>query len=422
MNETIRLKFLCSRGPLYGANESAESYRNEGVRFLRTTDIADNGELVAGGVFIDEGPAKEHLLHTGDILLSRSGTLGRCFVYNATKHGSCAYAGYLVRFVPTDVLNPRFFFYLTKSTTFLQWLEAETISSTIGNVNGQKFANMPVPARNRSSQDAVADFLEHETAKIDHLIQKKQVLIRLTMDESRSIVNRLITAGVSVAGSLVEVVRRMRASLPTDWKLQRLKQISPKIGVGVVVRPSDYIAADGVPFIYGGNIREDRIDAVSARRMSLADSNRLGQSRLRGGDVLVVRVGAPGVAAVVPPELDGANCASVVLVRGAPGFNSHWLSAAINSQFVRWQVELVQYGAAQEQFNVAHAVDFWIPVPPRPEQDRIAGEVAMIRERYDALSITVQRAIDGLREYRSALITAAVTGQIDVRHHAPRVP
>jgi type I restriction enzyme, S subunit len=128
----------------------------------------------------------------------------------------------------------------------------------------------------------------------------------------------------------------------------------------------------------------------------------------------MVRVGAPGVTAVVPVECEGGNCASVMLIRRGD-FSSNWLCYALNTRIVRFQVEVVQYGAAQEQFNIGHAVDFCVPVPPREEQEEIALALACRTQAIDTLIDQSGKGISLLQERRSALISAAVTGQIDVR-------
>jgi type I restriction enzyme, S subunit len=106
--EVRRLKHLCDRAALYGANEPSESYATDGVRFLRTTDITDSGELLLEGVYLPIEYVRAYLLDEGDLLFSRSGTIGRSFVYEKARHGPCAYAGYLVRFVPSSSLWPNF--------------------------------------------------------------------------------------------------------------------------------------------------------------------------------------------------------------------------------------------------------------------------------------------------------------------------
>jgi type I restriction enzyme S subunit len=138
------------------------------------------------------------------------------------------------------------------------------------------------------------------------------------------------------------------------------------------------------------------------------------KTRLQTGDLLTVRVGAPGVTAVVPPSCDGGNCASVMLVRRGD-YCSAWLCYAMNSRVVRYQVELVQYGAAQEQFNIGHAVNFFVPTPDREEQISIAAMLDEATSKAEKLIAEAEAAIALLQERRSALISAAVTGKIDVR-------
>ncbi|MCO2938278.1 hypothetical protein FA270_19410 [Pseudomonas aeruginosa] len=180
------------------------------------------------------------------------------------------------------------------------------------------------------------------------------------------------------------------------------------------MNPSDYVADEGLPFLYGGDIGEGVIFAETARRISPEHSQRNAKTRLNAGDLVTVRVGAPGVTAVVPSECEGGNCASVMLIRRG-AFESDWLCYVMNSRVVRYQVEVVQYGAAQEQFNISHAVNFLIPVPPFEEQAQIASALNQEGRRVNALLSKTERSVELLKERRSALITAAVTGQIDLR-------
>ena len=94
--DVARLKQVCSRSSLYGANMAATEYRDEGVRFLRTTDISEDVQLLGSGVFLPRETVNDYILNNGDLLLSRSGTVGRSFLYSSAHHGECSYAGYLV--------------------------------------------------------------------------------------------------------------------------------------------------------------------------------------------------------------------------------------------------------------------------------------------------------------------------------------
>ncbi len=114
--------------------------------------------------------------------------------------------------------------------------------------------------------------------------------------------------------------------IPEDWDVKPLKKISPSLSVGLVINPSSYFDKDGsVPMLVGSHVEEDRINGQSANRITEASNNMLGASRLSSGDLVTVRVGDPGVTAVVPLELDGCNCASMMIVRQHSSFISKWL-------------------------------------------------------------------------------------------------
>lgn len=94
---------------------------------------------------------------------------------------------------------------------------------------------------------------------------------------------------------------------------------------------------------------------------------------------------------------------------------SEWLCYALNSDWGKYQVDRVAYGAAQKQFNISHAVDFVYPVPPKEEQAKLAAILRTQYTQHENLISKVHKSIDLLREHRTALISAAVTGKIDVR-------
>jgi len=195
-----RLKFMCWLSAVYGANVPASDYQQEGIRFLRTTDIDDYGNLLnENPVYISSEAARDYLLDDGDLLFSRSGTIGRSFLYKRNKHHEeCAYAGYLVRFSLRQSYSPEFVFYFTKSTAFADWLGLSVIQSTIGNVNGQKYANMHLPVPPLSEQRAIAEYLDCETARIDGLIQKIEESIELLQRQRTALISAAVTGKIDV--------------------------------------------------------------------------------------------------------------------------------------------------------------------------------------------------------------------------------
>jgi type I restriction enzyme S subunit len=196
--------------------------------------------------------------------------------------------------------------------------------------------------------------------------------------------------------------------IPEDWEVKPLKQISPRQSVGLVINPSTHFDKAGtVPLLVGSNVSENSIDSTTANRITQASNDLLAASRLAAGDLVMVRVGEPGVTAVVPPELDGCNCASMMIVRRDRTFDSHWLCCAMNSQHGREQVGHVQYGTAQKQFNISDAVDFRYAVPPIAEQRAIAAALRDV----DALLKGLTRLIAKKCDLKRAAMRQLLTGQ-----------
>lgn len=321
--------------------------------------------------------------------------------------------------------------YALLSDGFIKLVDSSTYGSKMPRASWDFIGNCVLPIAPPAEQRSIAVFLDRETGRVDRLVAKKRELIERLKEKRTALISRTVTRGLPPAAARAAGLPAnppLKPSgvpwfdeCPRHWQTKRLRHISDFIVVGVVVNPSSYVTDEGVVFLLGGDVREMRIDTTDCKRCSPESSNGpLVKSRLDAGDLVVVRVGYPGVAAVVPPELAGGNVASMMLVRRHSRYCSQWLAYAFNSQVGRDQVEIVQYGAAQKQFNISHAVDFAFPFPPLPEQAAIAAYLDEETGKLDALVGKVEEAVERLQEYRTALITAAVTGKIDVRKSATK--
>ena len=358
---------------------------------------------------------QQFALENGDILFSHINSMS--VIGNSalvTSEVLPLYVGMnLLRIRPSSAVKSEFLSWCLKSD-FIRHQVRQFAKPAINqaSISTTNLKRVMAPLPDLSTQREIADFLDRETARIDLLIEKKQKLVVLLGEKGAAYVEEIVTNGFTFQPSRNQRIR------DDGWKLAKLKNLSSRLKVGVVVNPSDYIDDDGeIPFIYGGNIREYTIDFSKCRRMSAESSRKLMASRLRPGDVVVVRVGAPGVAAVVPEGVTEANCASIMCIT-SKACSGEWLAYAFNTRFVRHQVEVVQYGAAQKQFNLEHAREFTIPIPPRTQEANLIRRLNAYRDRNLKVKTTTIESIDRLKEYRSALITAAVTGQIDVTTYA----
>ncbi|MBB5153710.1 restriction endonuclease subunit S [Saccharopolyspora phatthalungensis] len=309
-------------------------------------------------------------------------------------------------------LDSRFLLYCMSSYHFLKKGEAEMYG-----VAGQKrvpdefIRDFPVVLFSLEEQRRIADFLDAETARIGRMVEVARRL-RDVLHERLEAQNAWFLRGAHISGE--RSVHPVLGELPDAWRALSLRRVIPRIGVGVVVDPSSYFAEDGVPFIRGSNVRPGGFDLDGVRFISELDSKKLCRSRLSEGDVVVVRAGYPGRAAVVPSELDGANCASILVLKKGKFLRSKFLEYYFNGPLGETYVSSVRYGAAQEQINVSHVVDFMIPVPSLVEQDSILKELGGHSAAVSEMDGLLSRQIALLAERRQDLITAAVTGQIEV--------
>lgn len=358
---------------------------------------------------------ERYTIQDGDLLVCEGGDVGRAAIWR----GESAAFGYQKalhrlrhRSVGADTAE---FFYFSLLTAKQRGVFEESDSkATIAHLPAEKFRQYRFAFPSLLEQRWIATHLDRETARIDALVEKKTLFIELLREKRQALITHSVTKGLDPNVKMKNSGVEWLGEVPEHWEMVPLKYVTPSLTVGIVVNPSDYVADEGLPFLYGGDIGEGVIFAETARRISPEHSQRNAKTRLSAGDLVTVRVGAPGVTAVVPPDCEGGNCASVMLIRRG-AFESDWLCYVMNSRVVRYQVEVVQYGAAQEQFNISHAVDFLIPVPPLEEQAQIASALNQEGRRVDALISRTKRSIELLKERRSAVITAAVTGQIDLR-------
>jgi type I restriction enzyme S subunit len=195
-----RLKFL-ARVPLkYGASESADLDDPELPRFIRITDITDQGQL-RDDTFksLPEDVAQEFLLADGDILLARSGaTAGKSFLYRE-KFGRAAYAGYLIRMrSEQELLVPEFLRFYTASTVYWRWISANTIQSTIPNVSAEKYASLLVPLPTVEEQRAITYSAQSATSRLDQVIQRIDKAVRSLLELRSSLITAAVTGAIDV--------------------------------------------------------------------------------------------------------------------------------------------------------------------------------------------------------------------------------
>ena len=300
---------------------------------------------------------------------------------------------------------------------FVRWINVFTYGAKMPRVSPDQVAISFMPVPPLPEQRAIAGFLDRETAKIDTLVAKKERLIELLQEKRIALIGRAVTKGLDPNVPMKDSGVEWLGEMPAHWEVKRLWHLTPsdrRIMYGIVL-PGPHVE-DGIPIVKGGDVSSERLRLDRLNRTARAIESRYARSRLHVGDLVYAIRGSIGDAAMIPTELEGANLTQDA-ARVAYKENSHgwWLLYVLESRAVFTQLEAGARGATIRGINIRDLKRALIPVPPLSEQQGIAEYVRRETEKIDTLISKVGEAIDRLTELRAALISAAVTGRIDVR-------
>jgi type I restriction enzyme S subunit len=386
-------------------------------KYVDISNVDYKGSIVGTEeMFFADAPSRaRRIVQDGDIIISTVRTYLReiAFIDNNSESFIVSTGFAVLR--PLPELVPEFLFRLAQSQQFIDAVVSHSEGVGYPAITPSRLASLPVLLPSLAEQQAIAEYLDRQTAKIDVLIAKEERQIELLKEKRTAIISHAVTKGLNPAATMKDSGIKWLCEIPEHWELNRLKFIAGGITVGVVVNPSIYFTESGVPFLRGNDIFEGQINIEAVKYMSEESNRLLSKSMLHIGDLVSIRVGYPGVTAVIPPQLDGCNCASLMITRRSTRASSQFLCYAMNSKLGKNQFNILQDGAAQEQINISEAVNILIPFPPFPEQQAIAEYLDRQTAKIDVLIAKIQLSVEKLKEYRTALISAAVTGKIDVR-------
>jgi len=411
--EVKRFKFLLSEPFKYGANEAAEIDDPNLPRYIRITDVKDDGNL-RDDTFrsLPEEIAKDYILEESDILLARSGaTVGKTFIYRKSW-GKAAYAGYLIRARVSGQNNSNFIYKFLQSKLYWDWVKSIFIQATIQNISAEKYSNLFITIPPLNEQEKIAQFLDYKTKQIDELIKKKETLIEKLDEKRTSLISHAVTKGLDSSVPMKDSGIEWLGNIPEHWKSIRIKFIGDiKYGLGEPPEQLD----DGLPIIRATDIYRGIIDGSKVQRVNPDKVPWSRNPELKVGDILVVRSGAyTGDSAIVPDEWAGAIAGYDMVLTPTKAYSKYIALNLLSKHILEGQIYLAKSRAAQPHLNAEELGNTIICLPPIKEQKLISQYLDQKTTQIDQQKAKIKEAIELLKEYRTSLITNAVTGKIDV--------
>ncbi len=382
-----RLKFEAAEQIRNGLGEAADYDDPTWPRYIRTTDIAGPRTL-RDETFASLPPDVAELAPVlrNDILMSAAGTIGRTYLHGSDE--AACYAGYLVRFRPGPRVEPRFISYWTETPLFLDQVNLGAVRSTIDNFSAGKYQNLRLSLPPIRKQRAIADYLDAETARIDAVSEQVRRLQDWLNARLRSLVQSdLLSSGWRNVPLRRTVARIKTGGTPPEADEGDLAWFTPasflsrlRLGPPVRTIPGEW-ARDGTATFF------------------------------RADSTLLVGIGATA-GRIAHLEYDGSGNQQLTAVEPSPGLVPRFLS---------WQL----WARADELRGLASVTtlpiisnellrSFPIALPPEDAQQRLVGRWDRASSVEEATAAASDRLQGLLLERRQALITAAVTGQLEI--------
>jgi type I restriction enzyme S subunit len=368
----------------------------EGVPIVRIQNLNDPGASFNRY----SGPVDpKFLIDAGELLFAWSGTPG-------TSFGAHIWRG------QTAVLNQHIFRVRFDGNTlnkdFLRLSINERLDQLIHEAHGGAGLAHVTKSVFEATEILVAPYPEQRriVEAVDALLAKVNA-VRQSLSAVPLILKRFRQSVLAAACS-----GRLTQVADDEWSEKRLGDICRDITVGHVGPMIEEYVGNGIPFLRSQNVREFRIDSTNLRYISREFHVRLRKSSLSPGDVVVVRSGNAGVAAVIPAHLAEANCADLVILRPGPDVDPNYLAIHLNSNAGRAHVEDVKVGIAQGHFNIGSARRMPIRVPALAAQRETVQRVETLFAAAAAAEHRVRSATRRAESLTAAVLAKAFRGEL----------
>jgi type I restriction enzyme S subunit len=404
---------------LKGSGGSKEDVVESGVPCVRYGDLYTTHDNFIHEARTRVTPARAHdytPIQYGDILFAGSGEtfeeIGKSAV--SLIDGPAVCGGDLIILRPIEAMHPPFMGYVCDSEFSAKQKAMMGRGTTVKHIYPDELKALVISVPPFAEQVAIATFLSREIAKIDALVAEQRRLIGLLREKRQAVISRAVTKGLNPQVPMKPSGIEWLGAVPAHWEYAALTRIARRVVVGIAEAATHAYVDKGIPILRSTNVRPGRIIG-EILHLDPAFAGERDSKRIDAGDLVTVRTGNAGVTAVVPPEFDGCQCFTMLITSLNEDESGEFCCFWMNSIAAQCYFTLEGWGTAQVNISVPILKALPVPIPPRSEQLEIVAFLDHETAKLDALTAEAEKAIDILKERRTALISAAVTGKIDVR-------
>ncbi|OHC26711.1 MAG: restriction endonuclease subunit S [Pseudomonadales bacterium RIFCSPLOWO2_12_59_9] len=403
-----------------GPGIMATDFREEGIPLLRVSGVQGRWASLDGCNFLD--PIKvakqwDHFrLKSDDLLISASASMGTVCEVAEDTVGAIAYTGLIRLRGRTGVIVKPYVRAQVISSVFTIQIELFKAGSTIQHFGPTHLSQMLVVCPPTEEQQAIAVYIDRETARIDGLVEKKNRFIELLREKRQALITHAVTKGLDPNVKMKDSGVEWLGEVPEHWGICKLS-FRYSVELGKMLDEKKLTKTSLVPYLRNQDVQWESINIQDLPEMDIHPGE-LERYTVRKGDLMVCEGGDVGRAAIWMGE-NGTIGYQKALHRLRPRspvtdtaefFFFSLLTAKKRGVFEESDSKATIAHLPAEKFR-----QYRFAFPPKPEQIEITDHVRIESKRLDALLSKTELSIALLKERRSALITAAVTGQIDLR-------
>ena len=399
---------MVQTGP-FGAQLHASDYVDEGVPLILIKNVRNLAIDDSDIPKISTEDAKRlsiYSVEVGDIVFSRVGSIGRIAKITEKERGWLI-SGQMLRLrLGSNLLNPAYSVYTLSSKIVEDYVTYYSVGSTRDSINTEILMNLKIPLPSLEEQKQIVKYLDKETTKTDILIDKQEQLITLLQEKRQAIISHAVTRGLNPNVKMKDSGIEWLGEVPEHWEAKRLKfcvQLTDQKIEANREKPLPYVGLENIQSWTG------KLLPIDPNVVPTSVANRFGKGMTLFGKL------RPYLAKACNPDFEGL-CSTELLVFKSTGFDQRLLLHLLLTDGFIKAVDSSTYGAKMPRANWDFIGNCIVPVPPLEEQKQIAAFLNKETTKNDTLIEKCETAIELLKERRTALISAAVTGKIDVRN------
>lgn len=400
---------------------SSDIFTTIGQSVIRIGDIQVDGSINLDNCkYIPDSIAKnssDYLVKKGQILMAMTGaTIGKAGIYQSDES---AYLNQRVGkfIVDSKSLNYDYLWYLLKTHGYQEYIRLTAFGGAQPNISDTAMVDFCISIPSLNEQSQIANFLDHETAKIDTLIAKQEKLIELLKEKRQAVISHAVTKGLNPNVPMKDSGNIWAKSIPHHWKLTKLTYVA-RVGNGATPsrenqaywkdgsigwlnssKVNDVVITEADQFITPLAKNQTSVQVVQYNDLVMAIT---GEGQTRG------RVAICQIDATINQHLASIRITDTKLNHE---FLFYWLTA----NYERIRYESTGAGSTKGAITCGDIGLYPVPLPPHQEQLEIVASIKKQSDTFKNLIAKAESAIQLMQERRTALISAAVTGKIDVR-------